>query len=72
MGYKVCYRGFRCMNPYVQRKQILLQITHKGWTRGIPIQPDTDLLSPQFVAQVKRQFASTREQIDALIESSRR
>jgi hypothetical protein len=67
---EVRYRGFRCMNPYIQRKKIMLQITHKGWTRGIAIQPDTDLASPQFVAQVGRQFERTRQQIDALIESS--
>jgi hypothetical protein len=71
-GFQVRYRGFRCMNPYVQRKQIWLQITHKGWTRGIAIQPDTDLSSPQFAAQVEQRFARTRQQIDALIESSRR
>jgi hypothetical protein len=60
------------MNPYIQRKQILLQITHKGWTRGIPIQPDTDLSSPEFLAQLERRFSHTRQQIDALIESSAR
>jgi len=69
--FQVRYRGFRCMTPYIQRKQIWLQITHKGWTRGISIQPETDLSSPQFAAQVDRQFARTRQQIDALIESSR-
>jgi hypothetical protein len=60
------------MSPYIQRKQIWLQITHKGWTRGIPIQPDTDLASPQFATQMERQFTKTRKQIDALIESSAR
>jgi hypothetical protein len=71
-SFQVRYRGFRCMNPYVQRKKILLQITHKGWTRGIPIQPNTDLSSPAFHAQVTRQFKETRQQIDALIASSAR
>jgi hypothetical protein len=68
-GFQVRYRGFRCMNPYIQRKQIRLQITHKGWTPGIAIQPDTDLEDPQFAAQVRTQFERTRQQIDALVES---
>jgi hypothetical protein len=70
--FLVRYRGFRCMNPYIQRKKIWLQVTHKGWTRGIHISPDTDLTSPQFAAQVEREFEKTRRQIDALIESSAR
>jgi hypothetical protein len=70
--FQVRYRGFRCMNPYVQRKQIYLQITHKGWTRGIQIEPDTDLDSPQFLAQVQSRFERTRQQIDELIESRAR
>jgi len=70
--FQVRYRGFRCMNPYVQRKQIYLQITHKGWTRGLQIQPDTDLDSPAFAAQVQTRLDNVRQQIDALIESRRR
>jgi ATP-dependent Lhr-like helicase len=70
--FQVRYRGFRCMNPYIQRKQIYLQITHKGWTRGIQIQPDTDLDSPAFVAQVQGRLDKVRGQIDELIESRRR
>ena len=67
--FQVRYRGFRCMNPYIQRKQIYLQITHKGWARGIQIQPDTDLESPQFMKQYQSRFDKTRQQIDTLIES---
>ena len=70
--FQVRYRGFRCMNPYIQRKQIYLQITHKGWTRGLQIQPDTDLHSPAFVAQVQGRLDHVRQQLDALIESRRR
>jgi hypothetical protein len=70
--FQVRYRGFRCMNPYIQRKQIYLQITHKGWTRGLQIQPDTDLESPAFVAQVQSRLDKVRQQIDALVDSRRR
>ncbi len=41
--FQILYRGMRCINPYVQTKQIRLQIAHKGWTPGIVIGPDTDL-----------------------------
>jgi hypothetical protein len=71
-SFQVRYRGFRCITPHIQRKQIWLRITHKGWTRGIPIQPDTNLNAAPFVAQVERAFEKTRKQIDTLIESSRR
>ena len=67
--FVVRYRVLKCMSPYIQRKQIYLQITHKGWTRGLQIQPDTDLDSPAFVAQVQSRFDNVRQQIDALIES---
>jgi hypothetical protein len=70
--FQVRYRGFRCMNPYIQRKQIYLQITHKGWTRGIQIGPDTDLDSPQFATQVQSRLGRTQQQIDELIESRAR
>jgi ATP-dependent Lhr-like helicase len=65
----VRYRGLRCMHPYIQRKQIYLQITHKGWTRGIPIGPDTDLEGREFRTEFEERFARTREQIDALLDS---
>ena len=71
-SFQVRYRGFRCISPHIQRKQIWLRITHKGWTRGIAVQPETDLEHPQFVAQLERDFERTRKQIDAVIESSRR
>jgi hypothetical protein len=70
--FQVRYRGFRCMHPYIQRKQIYLQITHKGWTRGLQIRPDTDLDSPTFLAQVQGRLDRVRKQVDELIESRRR
>jgi hypothetical protein len=69
--FQVRYRGFRCMNPYIQRKQIYLQITHKGWTRGLQIQPGTNLNSPEFAAQIKSRLDNVRRQIDELIDSRR-
>lgn len=65
----VRYRGVRCMTPWIQQKQIRLQIAHKGWTPGIVIKPDTDLAAPQFALEVLRQFEETRRQIDALLDS---
>ena len=41
--FQVLYRGMRCINPHIQQKRIRLQITHKGWTNGIMILPETDL-----------------------------
>jgi hypothetical protein len=70
-GFTVRYRGLRCMNPYLQRKQIYLQITHKGWTRGIQITPETDLDAPEFASEVFRRFDVTRQQIDALLDAQR-
>jgi hypothetical protein len=64
----VRYRGLRCVSPYIQQKQIYLQITHKGWTRGILIKPDTDLDAPEFVSQVLERFGQVRGQIDSLLD----
>jgi hypothetical protein len=69
--FMVHYRGFRCINPYIQQKQIYLQITHKGWTRGIQIEADTDLDAPEFVSAVLERFEKTRQQIDSLLDSRR-
>ncbi len=68
--FQILYRGVRCINPYVQTKQIRLQIAHKGWTPGIVIGPDTDLNGVTFEAEFKKQFEGTRQQIDALLDES--
>ena len=65
--FMVRYEGLRCISPYIQQKQIWLQITHKGWTRGVLIESDTDLNAPEFISEVLGQFERTRQQIDALL-----
>ncbi len=70
-NFIVRYRGVRCINPYVQQKQIWLQITHKGWTRGIPVNADTNLNAPEFVSEVLERFEKTRQQIDSQLETER-
>jgi hypothetical protein len=65
----VRYRGVRCMTPWIQQRQIRLQIAHSGWTPGIVIKADTDLAAPQFALEVLGQFEEARRQIDALLDS---
>jgi hypothetical protein len=64
----VRYRGVRCMHPYIQKKRIYLQITDSGWTRGIPIDPDTDLGSEEFRREFEEEFGHTRKRIDEKLE----
>jgi hypothetical protein len=68
----VRYRGFRCLTPYVQQRQVYLQITHKGWTRGIQVKPETDLDEPSFLARFQQQFDRTRKAIDDLLDARER
>gem|GEM_PF-1286452 len=63
------YRGLRCIHPYIQQKQIRLQITHRGWTPGIPIDPDTDLNAPEFISDVLERFKRTRQQINSGLDT---
>lgn len=70
--FTVRYRGFRCMSPYVQQKQIYLQITHKGWTRGIQIGPNTDLDAAQFASAVLERLQKVTRQIDLLLDADQR
>jgi hypothetical protein len=65
------YRGIRCIHPYIQQKQIRLQITHRGWTPGIPIDPDTDLNAPEFISGVLGRFERTRQQINSGLDTSK-
>ena len=67
-SFLVRYKGFRCMSPYVQQRHIWLQITHKGWSRGIRVTPETDLEDSGFVSDVLDRFERTRQQIDALLQ----
>jgi hypothetical protein len=70
--FQILYRGMRCINPYIQTKQIRLMIKHKGWTPGIVIGPDTDLSDAAFIAEYEEQFAQTRAEIDALLDGASR
>ncbi len=63
------YRGVRCIHPYIQQKQIRLQITHRGWTPGIVIEPDTDLSSPEFISAAFGRFESIKQQIDSQLDA---
>jgi hypothetical protein len=60
------------MSPYVQQKQIYLQITHKGWTRGIQIGPNTDLDAAQFASAVLERLQKVTRQIDLLLDADQR
>jgi len=66
--FRVLYRGVRCISPYIQQRQIRLQIVHKGWVPGMLIAPETDLDDPAFLAEVLKRFDRTREQIDSLLD----
>ena len=63
------YRGVRCIHPRIQQKQIRLQITHRGWTPGIVIDPDTDLNSPEFLSEAFGRFETIRQQIDSQLDA---
>lgn len=64
-GVAVPYRGKRCISPRIGRKQLRLQIQHRGWSPGILIAPDTDLSAPEFRRQVEALFERARREIDA-------
>ena len=64
-NFVIRYRGVRCINPRIGQKQIWLQITHTGWTRGILIHPDTDLSAADFISEILDRFEETRQQIDS-------
>jgi ATP-dependent Lhr-like helicase len=63
----VRYRGFRCARPHIQKKQIRLHITHKGWVPGLVIGPETDLSDPAFEEKALKQLQRTCQAIDRLL-----
>ncbi|MFN2133799.1 MAG: ATP-dependent helicase [Anaerolineae bacterium] len=65
---QIRYRGIQCITPHVQRRQIRLRVTHRGWTEGFLIQPDTDLDAPDFVQAFEERFTKTCAAIDALLD----
>jgi ATP-dependent Lhr-like helicase len=66
--FVVRYRGIKCMHAHIQLKKIWLHITHRGWSPGVQIEPDTDLDDPQFVENINRRFDRVRQMIDAELE----
>ena len=71
-GFRVTYRGERCIWPYVQKKQIWMAISHKGWTPGIIVTPDTDLNGREFRDEFNRQITRNMEIIDAYLAKRKR
>ena len=66
--FQVLYRGMRCINPHIQQKRIRLQITHKGWTNGLMIMPETELDGPYFTGEFQQQFEKTKAAIDVFLD----
>ena len=71
-GFIVRYRGIRCVNPHIQQKQIWVQVTHRGWVRGMRVTPETDVAGAEFVAELTARFEKTRQAIDDLLDSRSR
>jgi ATP-dependent Lhr-like helicase len=67
-NFRILYRGVQCINPRIGQKQIWLHITHKGWTPGISIEPDTDLNSPELVSKIMGRFEKIRREIDSQLD----
>jgi hypothetical protein len=65
--FRILYRGMRCIHPHIQRRQIWVRITHVGWSRGMLVQPDTDLNDLSFVSEFDERFQQVREAIDVLL-----
>ena len=66
-GFRVTYRGEKCVWPYVQKKQVYLFITHKGWAPYLIVTPDTDLNGREFKDEFNWQITQTMEAIDAYL-----
>jgi len=66
-GFRVTYRGERCIWPYVQKKQLYLFITRKGWAPHVIVTPDTDLNGREFNEEFNGKLTGTMETIDAYL-----
>jgi hypothetical protein len=66
---QILYRGMRCIDPHIQRRQIRVRIAHAGWTPGIVVTPETVLDGGAFAEAFWARFDQTCAQIDALLES---
>ena len=58
------YRGKRCAFIHIQRRQIRVHISYRGWVPGISVQPKTDLQDAKFLAELNGQFQSVFDKID--------
>jgi ATP-dependent Lhr-like helicase len=66
-GFHVDYRDMCCIWPYVQKKQIQLQVRMKGWRPGILITPDTDFDSDDFRDALFPRLEKVLRQIDEAV-----
>lgn len=71
-GFRVTYRGEKCMSPYVQKKYIWMHISHRGWTPGITVTLDTDLNGREFKDEFSREITRNMETIDAYLAKRKR
>ena len=68
------YRGVGAIHPHVGQKTMRLSMSHQNWAAwvpGIPIEPDTDLASPEFAATVLASLERTRRGIDRRLDRAR-
>jgi hypothetical protein len=68
----VRYRGMRCMHPHIQKRQIALHVTWRGWRPGLKIQPTTRLRSADFRGELGKRFERVRGEIDAFLDARQR
>jgi hypothetical protein len=69
---QILYRGMRCIDPHIQRRQVRVRIAHTGWTPGIVVGPDTPLDGRAFTEAFWGQFERTRAEIDGALDARRR
>ncbi len=68
-GFHVDYRGMCCIWPYVQKKQIQLQVRMKGWRPGITVTPDTDFDGDDFRNALFPRLQNVLRQINEAMET---
>jgi hypothetical protein len=71
-GFRVTYRGEKCIWPYLQKKQFYLFITHKAWAPHLIVTPDTDLNGREFKDEFNGMLTGTMETIDAYLAKRKR
>ena len=71
-GFRVTYRGERCIWPYIQKKQLYLFITRTAWAPHLIVIPDTDLSGREFKEEFNGMLAGAMEAIDAYLAKRKR